>query len=134
MAVHDWNRQSFKKGEVKKMADGGEVTSYESPVSVKFDGGTFDDGKAKGQFATGRVGFNKILDDDRSVELGVTGMHNKVKVNDGDFNMKMQKTKLSGADVTYRNRDTEYGVAYDEKPGIAGDVNRTVTLRFNKRF
>jgi hypothetical protein len=126
--VADWNRQSLKKGEVKKMADGGEVT--ESPISTNFSGGSFEDGGAKGKFAAGRVGFNKALDDNRSVEVGVTGMATTVKA--GDF--KKTEAKLSGADITYRNKDTAYGVEYDEKPNPDGRMNRTVTLRLNKRF
>ena len=127
----DWVGQDMKK--VRHMSDGGEagsVDTYQSPVSVNFDSGTFEDGPTKGRFATGRVGFNKIIDEDRSVEFGVSGMHSQVKA--GDF--KKTDTKLSGADVTYRNKDTDYGVAYDEKPGMGGQVNRTITLRFNKRF
>lgn len=120
----DWNRKSFKKGPVK-MADGGDVPSlgyepevedYESPVELSYSAsgqGTKDYGGG------GRIGKTFKLDDDDSVNVGVSGSHWKGGGQSGK--------SLDSVDATYKNKFGSMGVAYE--PG-----RQKVQFTFYKEF
>jgi len=123
--VPDWNRQSFKK--VKMMADGGstelpdlgynpESEDYESPVDISYSAA----GKGADEYGGGgRVGMTKRLDDDSSVNVGVTGSHWQAG--------KMSGKSLEGVDATYNNKLGSFGVSVEPR-------SKKVQFTFYKEF
>ena len=121
----DWQRQSYKK--VKKMADGGdpsipdlgynpESENYESPVELSYMGG----GKGSSQYGgSGRIGRTHHLDDDSSINVGVSGSHYKSGSHSG--------VNLNAVDATYRNKMGNFGMAFEPKA-------KRVQLTFYKEF
>lgn len=107
----DWNRKSFKKGPVK-LADGGtpdlgynpEVEEYESPVDVSYSAS----GQSMGDYGGGgRIGHTRRLDDDSSLNVGVSGSHWKGGGQSG--------RSLDAIDATYKNKMGSFGVSYEPK-------------------
>lgn len=107
----DWNRKSFKKGPVK-LADGGvpdlgynpEVEEYESPVDVSYSAS----GQGMGDYGGGgRIGHTRRLDDDSSLNVGVSGSHWKGGGQSG--------RSLDAIDATYKNKMGSFGVSYEPK-------------------
>lgn len=123
--VPDWNRNSFKK--VKMMADGGsaelpdlgynpESEDYESPVDVSYESA----GKGLSQYGgAGRVGMTKRLDDDSSMNVGVTGSHWR--------SGKMSGKAVEGVDATYSNKLGSFGVSVEPR-------SKKVQFTFYKEF
>lgn len=133
--VADWNRQNMGKNAVKKMADGGEVQiagiddqPSEAPFSVTAGGTSFNQGMASGVGGGGRIGFRKNLDKDSDIELGISGEYSKVKA--GEF--KKEQARISGADLTYRNKNDSYSVSYNEGPKPNGKRDSTIMFNYRK--
>jgi len=107
----DWNRKSFKKGPVK-LADGGvpdmgynpEVEEYQSPVDVSYSASGQDMGEYGGG---GRIGHTRRLDDDSSLNVGLSGSHWKGGGQSG--------RSLDAIDATYKNKLGSFGVSYEPK-------------------
>lgn len=135
--VADWNRQNMGKNAVKKMADGGDVeiagiddAPSTMPFSASAGGSTFTAGAASGVGAGGRVGFRKMLDKDSDLELGISGQYTDVKA--GEF--KKKEARISGADLTYRNKDDSYSVSYNEGPKPNGKRDTTIMFNYRKEI
>lgn len=119
----DWQRHDYKK--VKKMADGGdlpdtgynpEVENYEAPVEVNYSAS----GEGMGNYGGGgRIGHTRHLDDDRSINVGVSGSHWKGGGQSGQ--------SLDAVDATYKNKFGSFGVAYEPK-------RQKVQFTFYKEF
>jgi hypothetical protein len=136
----DWMRQNMSK--VRKFSDGGSSDEglipdvSNAPVGVTGGGSSFEAGPAKGFGAGGRLSYKANLDDDKYVELGASGNMSKVKVKDGDFEMKKTQARLTGLDATYVDQKKGYdvGASYKKEMDPTGKPAKTVMITFNKRF
>lgn len=120
----DWNRKNYKK--VLKLADGSadlpdlgynpEAEEYHSPVDISYESA----GQGFGEYGgAGRVGMTKHLDDESSINVGVTGSHWKAG--------KMSGKELEGVDATYRNKLGNLGVSVEPR-------SKKVQFTFYKEF
>ena len=78
----------------------------------------------------GRIAYTHPIDDDRALELGVSGGYAQGRAG----NNAISKGTLGGANLTYRNKDSEYGVEYSNDMTPDGKPNKRVMATFRRSF
>ena len=119
----DWVSQSFKKGEILKLADGTESLPDIESEDTGFDPGFDINYQAMGNKGElgggGRVSRNVYTGEDGTLNLGVSGSHWKGGGKSG--------ANLEGVDMSYRTKSGEYGVDYNPR-------EKKVQITFRKEF
>lgn len=87
-------------------------------------------GPAVGHGIGGRVAYEHPIDDDRSVQLGLSGGYAQGRAGD----TAISKGTLGGANLTYRNKDDEYGIDYINNMTPDGKPNKQVMATFRRSF
>lgn len=114
-----------KMGQAKGYADGGRIPEddkeKDKEPNLQLAGGlSADKGRVSGG---GRVGYTLPLDNESDVTVGVSGSVFKDKNASG--------AKVTGGDVTYRNKNTTVGVSVEPDDYSDG---KKVMLKFGKMF
>jgi hypothetical protein len=103
----------------------------EDKVQVTGGASTFENKYASGSNIGGRVGYTKQLDEDSSITGGIAGYSAKAKFDTPDGIKKVNQSKITGLDLTYKKDDSSYGVNV-RKEGSGNKVNITYTKSFAK--
>ena len=121
----DWVGQSFKKGEILKLADGTEsLPDLPQTDAPDFDPGFDINYVAEGQGSKnfgggGRISRNVYRGEDGTLNLGVSGSHWKGGGKSG--------VDLQGFDATYMTKNGDFGVQIEPKL-------KSVKLTYRKEF
>lgn len=101
----------------------------ENNIQVNAGGGTFKNQYASGSNVGGRVGYTKQLDEDSSITGGVSGYGYKAKFDTPEGIQKVNETKISGLDLSYKKDDSTYGVDVRRQGN-----DKKITLKYTKSF
>jgi hypothetical protein len=120
----DWVGQSFKKGEILKLADGTEslpdLGGDDSNFDPGFDVNYIAMGNDSSNFGGGgRIGRNVYRGEEGTLNLGLSGSHWRGGGRSG--------ADLQGVDATYSTRDGDFGIKVE--PQL-----KSVKLTYRKEF
>ncbi len=87
-------------------------------------------GPAVGHGMGGRIAYAHPIDDERALEFGLSGGYAQGRAG----NNAISKGTLGGANLTYRNKDSEYGVEYSNDMTPDGKPNKRVMATFRRSF
>jgi len=98
-------------------------------LQLSASGNTFEDKYSSGSNIGGRVGYSKNLDEDSSITGGISGYKSKAKFDTPEGIKEVNKTKITGLDLSYKKDDATYGIDV-RKEG----KDKKVMLTYNKSF
>ena len=103
----------------------------EDKLQVNAGGSTFENQYASGSNIGGRVGYSKQLDEDSSITGGISGYKSKAKFDTPEGVKKVNQSKITGLDLTYKKDDSTYGIDV-RKEGKGNKVMLNYTKSFAK--